>query len=508
MSARSKLRTIASSSPSGWSSGGAGVLSAGAAGTACSARTSRAPMSIPPAASATKIHRPFTCAPLPRRPSGGDRSAAPACAACAPGAARRPRPSRRPHPGRGRRPLGNARRWRGRGHARSRRPRLVRRNTRRARRRWPTLLPDQQRHRHRVVRRRDQLDRARVDRVHRVPGDLVADVQPALLVLLVRVEHVRLALAANDADPDQRHARRRVDLALDGCRRRGLRIVRRLLPARIEQVLLDDGGHQRGGRLIRTAAALLPPVLAGVVLLGRHGGCGRARRHVDDRETARPCARDLGGQQHHQHGEDGIDDHPAAHYPPWGPPAAPPAGRGSGAPPSSAGAGAASPSPAVVLLASAAFFPPSTKPSTSIDTCSVRCSFCPGTAPRRLISMKGTLNCWPYSIAASSSASGLSSLESVRRTATLRNGSTTSSFITCVLCTVTPFSAAMVFVFSCSAAAPRVPVPPGRSRVFACSRRRRSSSRSALRPGTAAAKRAARSRASSPAAISSTTLCR
>jgi len=91
------------------------------------------------------------------------------------------------------------------------------------------------------------------------------------------------------------------------------------------------------------------------------------------------------------------------------------------------------------------------------------------------------------------------------RTVTLRNGSVASSRITWVLCTVMPFSAASAFARSWSAAAPSVPLPPGRSRCLACSRRFCRSSRSAVIAPAAATKRAARASCSWPASISSAT---
>src|SRR5262249_13316794 len=79
------------------------------------------------------------------------------------------------------------------------------------------------------------------------------------------------------------------------------------------------------------------------------------------------------------------------------------------------GASASAGAPSSALACS-----PRTKPLPSAVAGSVRGPLAPGAAPRRLISTNGMASCWPYSRPETSSAKGLSSPESVSRTATLR----------------------------------------------------------------------------------------
>src|SRR5439155_1486087 len=200
-------------------------------------------------------------------------------------------------------------------------------------------------------------------------------------------------------------------------------------------------------------AALLRAALPLLVLLRRCGRRSRAGCDLDRRQGPRPRPRDLDREQHDDHSQHCIDDRPASHQ------VAPGAAGEGGGCASAAGGGAAG----------------------------------------------GGATAAGGGGGAGATGTGAFSAATVRRTATLRNGSAASSRMTWVLSTETPFSEASVLARSCKAAAARVPVSPGSRRLCACASRFFSSARSARNASTAPTKRAKRSSRSCPSPISSAT---
>src|SRR5262249_35032989 len=198
--------------------------------------------------------------------------------------------------------------------------------------------------------------------------------------------------------------------------------------------------------------AALP--LAGLAVSGPialHRRIRTASTDLDRRQRTSPGAGDLETQEERNHDQDAVQDGPAAHQClPGARAGVAPGSVGVGAPATGVGAPATvvavtAPDGATIDPGAAAGFDPfassalgwgasasagapssalacspSTNPVTSRVADSVRGPLAPGAAPRRLISTNGMASCWPYARPETSSAKGLSSPESVSRTATLR----------------------------------------------------------------------------------------
>src|SRR2546426_9481633 len=120
-------------------------------------------------------------------------------------------------------------------------------------RRLRVSLLEGERHVHRVARRRDEHELRRLDRLDRVSTHLIPGPESALLVTLTRVGHEDLAVPAEDANTDDVDPRRGARLVRHGTRP----VLAWPAAARVEEVLVSDGGHHDGGTLLDVASRLV-----------------------------------------------------------------------------------------------------------------------------------------------------------------------------------------------------------------------------------------------------------